>query len=185
MVKNKLVNWLVKRSGKEYSPKQRLLAILFLGVPLFMVILPFVLFIISGPLDKLLGFQKLMIEPFNFIISLILAFAGWLIAMWSIYLQFKIGRGTPAPPFPTQKLLTNGPYKYCRNPMLLGLFIIYLGLGLWLNSLSWLILVLLGIGLFWVYTKLIEEKELEVRFGKDYIDYKKRTPFLIPRIKRK
>jgi protein-S-isoprenylcysteine O-methyltransferase Ste14 len=32
--------------------------------------------------------------------------------------------------------------------------------------------------------KLIEKKELEIRFGKKYIEYKKRTPFLIPYPKR-
>jgi protein-S-isoprenylcysteine O-methyltransferase Ste14 len=30
------------------------------------------------------------------------------------------------------------------------------------------------------YIKLIEEKELELRFGKEYLDYKKDTPFIIP-----
>jgi len=32
-----------------------------------------------------------------------------------------------------------------------------------------------------IYIKLIEEKELEGRFGSEYAEYKKRTPFLIPR----
>jgi len=31
-----------------------------------------------------------------------------------------------------------------------------------------------------IYIKLIEEKELEERFGSEYLEYKKRTPFLIP-----
>jgi protein-S-isoprenylcysteine O-methyltransferase Ste14 len=32
-----------------------------------------------------------------------------------------------------------------------------------------------------LYLKLFEEKELEERFGSDYIEYKRKTPFLIPR----
>ena len=31
-----------------------------------------------------------------------------------------------------------------------------------------------------VYLKLIEEKELEMRFGQDYLEYKKNTPFILP-----
>jgi len=31
------------------------------------------------------------------------------------------------------------------------------------------------------YIRFIEEKELEVRFGQDYVDYKRTTPFLLPR----
>jgi len=32
------------------------------------------------------------------------------------------------------------------------------------------------------YIKLIEEKELIERFGSEYLEYKQKTPFLIPRI---
>jgi len=36
-----------------------------------------------------------------------------------------------------------------------------------------------------IYTKLFEEKELEKRFGSEYLEYKKRTPFVIPRLGRR
>jgi len=32
------------------------------------------------------------------------------------------------------------------------------------------------------YIKLVEEKELEARFGEEYREYKRKTPFLIPKI---
>jgi len=35
------------------------------------------------------------------------------------------------------------------------------------------------------YVKLVEEKELEARFGEKYIRYKKKTPFLIPKRRKK
>lgn len=31
-----------------------------------------------------------------------------------------------------------------------------------------------------LYTRFIEEKELEIRFGDEYLSYKKGTPFFIP-----
>jgi protein-S-isoprenylcysteine O-methyltransferase Ste14 len=36
-----------------------------------------------------------------------------------------------------------------------------------------------------IYIKLIEEWELQERFGYEYLEYKKRTPFLIPRLRKK
>jgi len=32
----------------------------------------------------------------------------------------------------------------------------------------------------WIRNKLIEEKELVARFGQEYIEYKSKTPFIIP-----
>ena len=69
--------------------------------------------------------------------------------------------------------------------MTLGTDLFYLGVAIWLGSLS-----AIGLGLVYpvgilIYIKLIEEKELEERFGSEYLDYKKRTPFLIPRLSKK
>jgi protein-S-isoprenylcysteine O-methyltransferase Ste14 len=32
-----------------------------------------------------------------------------------------------------------------------------------------------------MFIKFYEERELEIRFGKDYLDYKEKTPGFIPR----
>jgi len=75
-----------------------------------------------------------------------------------------------------------GPYSYCRNPMTLGTTMVYVGVAIWLGSLSGLALALIyPVGIL-IYIKLIEEKELEDRFGPEYVEYKKRTPFLIPKL---
>jgi protein-S-isoprenylcysteine O-methyltransferase Ste14 len=47
-----------------------------------------------------------------------------------------------------------------------------------------------GLGLIYpvgilAYIKLIEEKELQERFGSEYLEYKRRTPFLIPSLRKK
>jgi protein-S-isoprenylcysteine O-methyltransferase Ste14 len=41
---------------------------------------------------------------------------------------------------------------------------------------------MLGLILFSFYNKLVEEKELLLRFGKQYEEYKRKTPFLIPKL---
>jgi len=85
---------------------------------------------------------------------------------------------------PTQKLVTIGPYALCRNPMLLGSVVYYSGISLWLNSLSAVIITASFLLCSIAYIKLIEEKELEARLGKEYEEYKRKVPFLIPRLRR-
>jgi len=83
----------------------------------------------------------------------------------------------------TQKLVIKRPYTYCRNPMALGTTAFYLGVATWTGSISALILALIyPVGIL-VYIKLVEEKELEQRFGLEYLEYKRRTRFLIPRFR--
>jgi protein-S-isoprenylcysteine O-methyltransferase Ste14 len=50
--------------------------------------------------------------------------------------NIKIGQGTPAPMMPTRRLLVTGPYHLCRNPMVLGTIIAYLGVVVLTGSLS-------------------------------------------------
>jgi protein-S-isoprenylcysteine O-methyltransferase Ste14 len=81
---------------------------------------------------------------------------------------------------PTKKLIIVGPFKYCRNPMTLGTIIAYSGVAIWVGSYTALSLVILFASMLIVYIKMIEEKELALRFGQDYMEYKKNTPFILP-----
>jgi protein-S-isoprenylcysteine O-methyltransferase Ste14 len=102
-----------------------------------------------------------------------------------VKVQFSLGKGTPIPLMATQNLIVKRPYTYCRNPMTLGTAIFYLGVAIWLGSIS-----AIGLGLIYpvgilIYIKLIEERELEERFGFEYLEYKMKTPFLIPSLGKK
>ena len=104
--------------------------------------------------------------------------------LWSMVHFIKV-RGTPVPFNPPPKLVTTGPYARARNPMLTGLFIFLLGLGILFGSISLIFIftplfVLLNV----LELRAIEEPELEKRLGTEYIEYKKRTPMFIPRLKR-
>ena len=57
----------------------------------------------------------------------------------------------------------------------------YLGVAILFGSMGAAVLVFLGALCLLTYIKLVEEKELMIRFGQDYLEYKKQTPFLIPR----
>jgi len=103
---------------------------------------------------------------------------------WTSWAQWKIGKSTPVPLVPAQKLVVIGPYAYCRNPLMFGVVLYYLGLVLLVGSLAGILLVIVFGLLYALFIKLVKEKELEARFGKEYIEYKKKTPFLIPRIRK-
>jgi protein-S-isoprenylcysteine O-methyltransferase Ste14 len=69
--------------------------------------------------------------------------------------------------------------------MALGTTMVYLGVAVWIGSLSAIGLACIYPSVIVLYTKLFEETELEKRFGAEYLEYKKQTPFVIPRLWRR
>lgn len=142
------------------------------------------LFIVASLLvDYYLGFPKLLTTPLNIMVSVPILALGLSLMIWSI-LQFVKVKGTPVPFKPPPKLITTGPYAYVRHPQSTSWFIIFIGLGFLFQSIS---LVFIFTPLFILISefrlKKIEEPELEKRFGKEYIEYKKRVPMYIPRLR--
>ena len=171
---------LLEQAKHEFSPKQRFVALLVLA-PFFLIVLPFILIYLGSRIDQWLQWSPILNEPLNLILGWLLILAGWIFGIWSIYIQFTLGRGTPVPLMATQKLIIQPPYSYCRNPMALGAIVMYLGVAILFGSMGSVVLVLLGTGLLLTYIKRIEEREMEIRFGQEYLKHKKQTPFLIPR----
>lgn len=92
-----------------------------------------------------------------------------------IYLQMKRAKTNIEPWKPTTKILDTGFYGISRNPIYLGLALIYLGISCFFNSIWFL--PFLPIVLFVIHYGVIlrEEKYLESKFGEEYLDYKKRV----------
>ena len=95
---------------------------------------------------------------------------GLALAAWSIYAQLTLAQGTPIPAMPTQKLMVVGPFAYCTNPRSLGTLACCLGLGLWVGSPSGVAMMMAVSALLLIHIKLIEERELEARFGPEYVE---------------
>lgn len=176
-----MANWLRGRDRKAYPETQRLLLMAPLAV-VFMVLIPTGLIRLSAVLDRGFRLPRLSIGPVNRLVGGLMMGAGWLFAMWTNVLQFTVGRGTPVPLMATQELIVDGPYRFCRNPMVLGAVVMYLGLAVSIGSLSAVALVLLPTIWLLVYVKHWEEPELEARFGEAYRLYRQHTPFLLPRL---
>jgi protein-S-isoprenylcysteine O-methyltransferase Ste14 len=82
---------------------------------------------------------------------------------------------------PHGKLIISGVYKNVRNPMYLG--IILLAYSCFFISFSLYVLsYALTVNLLYLIIINAEEKDLIKQFGKDYINYKKKVPSLIPRL---
>jgi len=84
--------------------------------------------------------------------------------------------GTTENPFkPSTALVVDGPFRFTRNPMYLGMAAVYIGLA-FLLGLMWALLflpfVLVAIDRLVIAR---EEPYLERKFGQDYVEYKKRV----------
>ncbi len=176
---DKLIEFLLK------GPKKGTQIILsIVGTLLFFAYI--VLYVIfSIWIGVFLGLPKFPVPPWNTLLSMPFLTVGFFLQFWSI-LEFIKARGTPARFNPPMKLVTTGPYAYIRNPQSTGWFTIFIGIGILFQSVS---LIFIFTPLFMLISviqlKKIEEPVLRKRFGKEYIEYKKREPLYIPRLKSK
>ncbi len=92
------------------------------------------------------------------------------------------GLGAPFAIALSQKLAVDWLYAWTRNPMVLAVLAFLVSLGIWFQSalfVLWVLILFAPALLFFV--KVYEERELEIRFGASYLEYKSRTPMLFPR----
>jgi protein-S-isoprenylcysteine O-methyltransferase Ste14 len=92
------------------------------------------------------------------------------------------GLGAPFAIALSRKLAVDWLYAWTRNPMVLASLALGLSLGVWFQSILFVlwVLILFAPALL-VIVKVYEERELEIRFGASYLEYKSRTPMLFPR----
>lgn len=103
------------------------------------------------------------------------------------YLQYRIvglyrlraGGGGPGIGIPPERLVVDGPYRYCRNPMYLGHLIFLAGVALALQS--WLAAAVAALHIVWFHRRVCEdEARLAVLFGAPYAEYLARVKRWIP-----
>ena len=66
--------------------------------------------------------------------------------------------------------------------MALGTLVFYFSIAIFTMSFMSVLSLLLFAVFLLAYIKLVEEKEMALRFGDEYSRYKQETPFMIPRI---
>jgi protein-S-isoprenylcysteine O-methyltransferase Ste14 len=171
----------VKWAQREHGEVKRIAVLLPLG-PVFLALLPFLVAGVGPRLDRRLGLPSLRIPRVSRVLGGLLVVVGFALGFWAIVAQLDRGRGTPLPVMPTQELLTDGPFRYCRNPMTLGTILAYLGIAVAVGTTAGTAFVLALASLLIIYLKRLEEGELTERFGEPYLAYKRDVPFIIPRL---
>lgn len=108
-------------------------------------------------------------------LALAAAFIGiavWLALDGAAMLHFRRARTSMVPMRPTTALVTSGPYRFTRNPMYVGMAVLYAALALSLGviwALVFLPLVIIAVDRLVIAR---EEPYLERKFGDQYREYK-------------
>ncbi|MBI3950412.1 MAG: isoprenylcysteine carboxylmethyltransferase family protein [Acidobacteria bacterium] len=166
------------------GPERRRRLLTPVGLVIFLGLL---LLVVYGSLftDRALAFPRLLPGALGSGVGVLLLAAGLALWGWCVVL-FRRARGTPVPFNPPRELVVVGPYAWVRNPMLTGVFACLFGLGFILHSVSmvfvWTPVFLLVNALA---VKLVEEPELERRFGVSYSEYRRRVPMFVPKMARR
>jgi protein-S-isoprenylcysteine O-methyltransferase Ste14 len=109
-------------------------------------------------------------------LGLIILLCGLFLLLWCVREFYVAGRGTLAPWTPPKYLVVSGPYRYCRNPMYVGVELILIGWA----ALYWSALLLLyaaGVAVaFHLRVVLAEEPWAARTFGESWSAYRGSTP---------
>ena len=128
---SKYLEW----AGREPSATRLVMTLAVAGV-VFLAGLPLLIAVGSGWLDEAFGLPRFDASLVGRVAGIVLIVAGGPFAFWAVLAEARIGSGTPLPMIPTQRLVVVPPFTYCRNPMVLGTVLAYLGLGVLLGSIS-------------------------------------------------
>jgi len=151
------------------------------------VVAPIITYVTGRGIDLLLSLPAFPSFPVNLILGFTVFYVGLKMGIRSTKLLYRRGLGLPwgeaRKDVETSNLVVTGPYAYTRNPMILGYSLLPCGMGLMFRSIGMSTTIPLVVALINVaIVKLREESHLEERFGQEYLDYKRSTPFLIPEL---
>ena len=151
-----------------------------LGLLIFVIGIPALMWLVSGRPWPYVPDSAVLCT-----VSLIFAVCGLALSIYSIVYMRIVGKGNPFDAYGhelaprTKHLMTSGPYRLCRNPMLVGIYIYDAGVLVWLWSAMPLLIVLAEVILLTLQVRS-EEKRLEKDFGQEYLNYKKRVGRYFP-----
>ena len=99
--------------------------------------------------------------------------------------QFRRFAGElPISAFPSHRLARSGLYRVWRHPFYLFYALLYPGVGLLMGSGALLLVMFPALVAFELWYIAREERGLVRRFGDAYLEHRRRTPLVIPRLRR-
>jgi protein-S-isoprenylcysteine O-methyltransferase Ste14 len=117
------------------------------------------------------------------LVGLALLSLGLVLFVASLWRFATDGKGTLAPWDPPRVFVVRGPYQYVRNPMISGVILFLFGEAFALLSPSHGVWAVCFVILNLIYIPLMEEPQLERRFGDSYRDYRRHVRRFIPRLR--
>ena len=141
-----------------------------LGGVLFVGLIPTLMWLASGMPDLL------PVDAARGIIAVVVMLAGLALSVWTIIYMKRRGKGNPMDAFGhevaprTSLLMTDGPYRLNRNPMLTGTFVYLIGALVWLWRWQALLVFAVFVAIMMVQV-FSEERRLRRDFGKEYEEF--------------
>jgi len=128
----------------------------------------------SWYLDRNIGSTPLQLGQLGTWLGWGMVWAGLLLFAWTLF-TFWRHRTTVNPYKPASCLVVEGPFRYSRNPIYVGDWLIYLGVTILLQTLWPLVFA----PLVWLIIRFgvirHEEKHLKAKFGQEFVDFKARV----------
>lgn len=135
--------------------------------------------------DELLGVPALPWRAAFTVIGAVLLAGGVGLTIGANRHLVRLGGGTAAFVL-TERVVSEGVYRWSRNPMSLGFYMVCVGLGLVGGSTAVTVGALAIVAPVHMFNlRYFEEEELARRFGASYEAYRTRTPFLLPRFRQR
>jgi protein-S-isoprenylcysteine O-methyltransferase Ste14 len=120
-----------------------------------------------------LPFARIVPWPWS-LLGVVVMLAGIALAIWG---ERRFERaGTAVRPFaPSSALVEDGPFRFTRNPMYLGMLLVLAGLFVLLGTLSPLVVLPAFFWLLQARFVVYEEAHMQNHFGSRYQDYRRRV----------
>lgn len=113
-------------------------------------------------------------------VGIALIVTGAPLALYCAAILFIPGAGRPAPYDAGGAFLIDGPYRYVRNPFLLGAIVTLIGETILMSRLVMIIYTFIFIWCVHFWVIFFEEPALHERFKREYDGYRKTVPRWLP-----
>ncbi|HEY9153247.1 MAG TPA: isoprenylcysteine carboxylmethyltransferase family protein, partial [Anaerolineales bacterium] len=169
------VSLLPERDGKKW-PQWIQIAFVLLGFVIF-ILLAYYLWI---PLFPFIRIKARVWDVIGLVLYLIgFGFVEW--ARQTLGKYWGLSTSQQVKLLDDHRLIQNGPYAFLRHPMYFGAWVLFVGLTMLYPVWAVFLLFIFSVISFTGRARR-EESALSERFGEQWIQYKKRTSFLIPLI---
>jgi protein-S-isoprenylcysteine O-methyltransferase Ste14 len=126
--------------------------------------------VIAGAISWWLGWPRMPGFPLP-PLGIALVTIPWILPVWAIIIFRRAGTEVSPTSAANRELVIEGPYRFTRNPMYLGLVVVTLGIAIWNGAWP---MFLAPIAVFvtanWVHIPF-EEAKMYRQFGAAYDDY--------------